>query len=222
MSLTATVNFGRTLNRGEKLTTAKINQVVKGISVTLSGLVATADLVDGAVTPVKVTPGAYWYAAATLAGTTYSATYTPAVTALVDGLELACKVDLTNPGTGACSFSPNGLAAKPLKKFGGTADPIPNDIRANAILQLRYNTTVFAGGCWEILSTLGNAPSFPNFLKASAYKGGLAGLVPAPPAGSQGKYLRADGTWTDITPQIAAYVTANVPGNRLLESLFNS
>ena len=42
---------------------------------------------------------------------------------------------------------------------------------------------------------------YSNMVSASASSAGKSGLVPAPAAGDQNKYLRGDGTWTFPTAQ---------------------
>lgn len=49
--------------------------------------------------------------------------------------------------------------------------------------------------------------TYTNMEAASASAAGKAGLVPAPAAGAQGKYLRGDGTWQ--TPPNTTYAKAN-------------
>lgn len=149
MAITLTYSTGRLLGRNEKLTSAKINAIVKGITISLSGAVSTADLADGAVTAAKATPGAYWYAAATLSGAAYSATYTPAVTGYTDGLELAFKVGSANAGSDTLDA---GAGAKPLRANGVALAAA--DIASGTIVIVRYNSTLVGGGCWEILSAL--------------------------------------------------------------------
>lgn len=43
--------------------------------------------------------------------------------------------------------------------------------------------------------------TYSNMVAASAYFAGKAGLVPAPAAGDQEKYLRGDGTWASPAAQ---------------------
>lgn len=49
--------------------------------------------------------------------------------------------------------------------------------------------------------------TYSNMVAATASAAGKAGLVPAPAAGAQGKYLRGDGTWQ--TPPNTTYAKAN-------------
>lgn len=67
-----------------------------------------------------------------------TATYSPAVTALVDGMELRFRATGANTST-TPTFSPNGISAATIVKDGGTS-LIASDIRANlAEYTLRYN-----------------------------------------------------------------------------------
>lgn len=52
--------------------------------------------------------------------TAYTATYSPTITALTDGMELSLKIPVTNSTT-TPTFSPNGLTARTIVKTGGTA-----------------------------------------------------------------------------------------------------
>lgn len=55
------------------------------------------------------------------------------------------------------------------------------------------------------------APSPANMKGATASAAGTAGLVPAPAAGAQAKYLRGDGTWqTPPTPENNVSLSTNV------------
>lgn len=56
--------------------------------------------------------------------------------------------------------------------------------------------------------------TYTNMEAATASVAGKAGLVPAPAAGAQGKYLRGDGTWQ--TPPNTTYAVANESTNGLM------
>lgn len=49
-----------------------------------------------------------------------------------------------------------------------------------------------------------NNTTYSNMTAATASAAGKAGLVPAPAAGAQAKYLRGDGTWAEIPATEAA------------------
>ena len=46
--------------------------------------------------------------------------------------------------------------------------------------------------------------SYNPFSGASASAAGAVGLVPSPKKGQQNRYLKGDGTWADVLPQVAA------------------
>ena len=45
--------------------------------------------------------------------------------------------------------------------------------------------------------------SYSPFSGASASAAGAVGLVPSPKKGQQNRYLKGDGTWADVLPQVA-------------------
>lgn len=55
--------------------------------------------------------------------------------------------------------------------------------------------------------------SLDAFTGASAEAAGKAGLVPAPEIGAQGKYLRGDGSWADLTSDVLPQVIASIVGD---------
>lgn len=84
------------------------------------------------------------YAVATGAVNTYEADYTPNITALVDGLFLRFKANIAN--TGACTFNPDGLGAKPIVMPGGAALPA-GAISAGGEVWVQYDDDI-GGGSW--------------------------------------------------------------------------
>lgn len=107
--------------------------------------------------------------------------YDPPITSaqLVDGLALSFRATAANLTT-APTFSPNGLTAHPITKFGGQALAIGDIAGTNAEIELRYN---LANTRWELL----NPPAVPV--------GGIVpyfgGTVPAGFALPQGQNLSA-------------------------------
>ncbi len=81
------------------------------------------------------------YAASTTGNDTYVATFSPAVVALVNGLELFVKVDTAN--TGAATLNPNSLGATSILRVDGSA-LADGDIPANGVAHLIYNSTTTA------------------------------------------------------------------------------
>lgn len=170
MALSFQFFFGRLLNKSERVTNAKINAIVKGISASLSGSVGNADLAAASVDPTKVQQGAYWYAPATWSGGSgvYTGTWTPAVAGYVDGLVLTFKANAANDsggGTGPASLDA-GPGAKPIRKWNGKALE-PGDIEAGQMVSVRYNSTLVGGGCWEVVGVPGQ-PLRDNYRFAGA------------------------------------------------------
>lgn len=93
-----------------------------------------------------------------------TATYSPAITAVVDGMILAVRAAGANTST-TPSFSPNSLPARTIVKQGGQALAVGDIRAANHDLLLRYRAT---GTVWELLNpTLPAAPS--GAITSSAY-----------------------------------------------------
>lgn len=59
-----------------------------------------------------------------------------------------------------------------------------------------------AGGIPDYVAN--HAPTYGPFSGASASAAGAMGLVPSPKKGQQNRYLKGDGTWADVLPQVAA------------------
>ncbi|MGL6246201.1 hypothetical protein [Pseudomonas sp.] len=92
------------------------------------------------------------YAAAGGTANAITATYSPAITTLSDSTVLLVKASLLN--TGATTFSPNGLAAKPVVTIAHA--PLQGgEIVANGELCLQYNTSV-SGGSWVLIYSSGS------------------------------------------------------------------
>lgn len=200
MALVVNLSVGRLLAHNEKLTTAKINAVVKSIVIDISGSVGNADILAGAITPDKLTMGAYAFGEATFDGSaTYTGAWSPAITTYTDGLWLAVKCDTINPG--AVSLDAGG-GAKPILKHGGRGQLDAGDIVTGGIITVRFNTTLVGGGCWELMSLPGRPVETRPMVGASGFLAGLGGLTPDPKAGQQTYYLRADGTWVDVVAQL--------------------
>lgn len=208
MSQVVTVSVGRLFSRDERVNTAKLNAMVKSIVINVTGSTGTSDLDNGAVTPAKVSPGAFWYANAVRSGAAYTAAYAPiAVTSYPDGLTLAFKADAANIASPTFDA---GNGAKPLYQYGGRTRVEAGDILAGTIVEVRYNTTLVVGGCWEVTSLIGPRPFRSSFQGATAYAGGTLGLVPGPAVGQQNLYLKADGNWADAVADAAAALNALV------------
>lgn len=91
--------------------------------------------------------GQNWVVAAGTADV-LTATYTPAVATLYDGLMLNFRAAAANATT-TPTFAPNGLTAHTITKSGGSALSVGNIAGALAEYQLRYN---LANTRWELLN----------------------------------------------------------------------
>lgn len=92
-----------------------------------------------------------------------AANYSPAVTALTDGMVLKFKALSVN--TGAATFNPNALGAKPI--VGGAHNALQGgEITANGDVWLQYNASL-GGGSWVLIASTGGGVQFA----AGAYGG---------------------------------------------------
>ncbi|WP_236170136.1 gp53-like domain-containing protein [Pseudomonas parasichuanensis] len=83
----------------------------------------------------------------------HTATLSPPVTALNDGMVIKYKASIAN--TGACTFNPNGLGAKDI--VGGAHAPLQGgEIISGGDVWLQYNTSI-GGGSWVLVSSTGGA-----------------------------------------------------------------
>lgn len=82
-----------------------------------------------------------------------TATYSPAVTTLTDGMELDFRASGSNTTT-TPTFSPNGLTARTITKRGGSALAVGDIPAALAECILRYN---LANTRWELLNPVGTS-----------------------------------------------------------------
>lgn len=102
------------------------------------------------------------------------------------------------------------------------------DANGNTVIQMPITRVENVEGAVKTVNGAGpNANgnvSVPNMSAATADAEGSAGLVPAPAAGSQGKYLRGDGTWqtppdTKVTVDSALSATSTNPvQNKVVKS----
>lgn len=83
------------------------------------------------------------------AANAYTATYTPAVTSLTDNLTLDTTAIAAN--TGASTFSPNGVTAKPIVGLGHAA-LVGGEFAVNSRISLKYSLTLDA---WILISASG-------------------------------------------------------------------
>lgn len=80
------------------------------------------------------------YGATTGTANTYFVTLNPAPTAILEGMGLSIKINVTN--TGASTIKVNDLGARTIKKADGN-DVKAGDLKAGSIYSLRYSGAVF-------------------------------------------------------------------------------
>lgn len=124
-----------------------------------------------------------------------TATYSPAITALVDG-QLCCVRATAANATTTPTFAPNGLTARTIVKVGGTA-VAAGDIKADGHeLLLRYD---LANTRWELLNPASASLSANTFTGIQRWaKGADVASANALTLGTDGNYFDITGT-TAIT-----------------------
>ncbi len=126
---------------------------------------------------------------------------------------------------GNASF--DGTADITLEQMGaatsGHTHPAQTDITGNAGTANKLKTArkignaSFDGSANITLEQIGASSSghtHSNMKAATASAAGAAGLVPAPAAGAQGKYLRGDGTWQTPPDTNTVYTHPTTAGNK--------
>jgi hypothetical protein len=83
----------------------------------------------------------------------YAATFSPPITALTDGIFV--RVKAINQNTGASTFSPNGLAVKPIVGAASLALQ-GGEINSNGEVWLQYNPAI-GSGSWVIVASAGGS-----------------------------------------------------------------
>lgn len=146
-SLTITRSWNFPAGRPVTLAALRLGALPSG---SISGSIGTGDISNGAITPAKTSPGAYFYGP--LVGSNdYTLTLNPALTGLADGVEVLAKVATTNTNIpNPPTLNVQGLGAKNIYHRSGLV-PKPGDLVANDIIRFRYNTSRNSGaGGWDI------------------------------------------------------------------------
>ena len=77
----------------------------------------------------------------------------------------------------------------------------------------------------EVVDVVNNA-DLEEFVGASESQAGKKGIVPAPEAGSEDRYLNADGTWKEVKQNLTVYTSLEqigiTPGEETFESIHNA
>ncbi len=159
------------------------------------GLAKLWELIKGRDDNIKL-----WFAESSTAGSTASKTATLANYTLVSD-RIVC-VKFANDNTAASpTLNINSTGDIPLYYLGSAV--AADVIKANVMYVMRYNGTQY--------DLIGIAP--PSVMDgATSQAAGAAGLVPAPAAGDDVKYLKGDATWgtpTDTQNTAGATDTSN-------------
>lgn len=96
----------------------------------------------------QVQDGVIYFVAAGGTSDAITAGYSPVLTVLVDGQLCYARATAANT-TATPTFSPNGLTARTITKWGGQALLVGDIPGANAIIELRYD---LANTRWELLN----------------------------------------------------------------------
>ena len=155
----------------------------------ITGNAATADKLKTA----RVINGMYFdgnadrtnYAVCGTAGATAEKTVTCAGFTPSLGAEIVVYFQNANTAENP-TLNVSGTGAKPIY-YHGKAIPA-SYLKANGVYTFRYN-----GAVYYLVGDIDT--TYSNMVGATASAAGKAGLVPAPAAGAQAKYLRGDGTW---------------------------
>lgn len=107
--------------------------------------------------------------------------------ALITGAEITVKFTVTNTAANP-TLNVNNTGAKAIYYRGAAISA--GYLAANRTYTFRYNGTQY-----ELVGDIDTNTTYSDMKAATASAAGTHGLVPAPAAGAQGKYLRGDGTW---------------------------
>ncbi len=106
---------------------------------------------------------------------------------LVVGAEITVWFTAANTAANP-TLNVNNTGAKSIYYRGGNVPA--GYLKANGVYTFRYN-----GAVYYLVGDIDTNTTYANMTAATASAAGKAGLVPAPAAGAQAKYLRGDGTW---------------------------
>lgn len=152
MALNVTVTFGTLTNPFDF---QAIVAFVRSTTVSISGSISGADIASNTINTTHITPGAYFYAAGALAGSSYAVTLSPALAGLANGVVVRFKASAESPA-GGCTLNVNSLGAKNLYR-NGVLVLGKGSIRADQLVECIYNTSLnAAAGGWEITSQHGH------------------------------------------------------------------
>lgn len=116
---------------------------------------------------------------------------------LAAGAEITVKFTVTNTAASP-TLNVNGTGAKPIYYRGKAITA--GYLAANRTYDFRYSGTQY-----ELVGDIDTNTTYANVKAATAAGAGKAGLVPAPAAGGQGKYLTGAATWEDVDEHAATF-----------------
>lgn len=153
--------------KGQIWTNPALRKAFGGLTISASGTIATGDISAGAITPALVSPGAYFYSTSTYGAKTYVVSLTPILTGLANGVRVAFKA-AADSEDGPINLTVNSLGPRKILRAGGIG-LVAGDIRANAVVEVTYNTSLDGGvGAWEITSLVGNPEVFQGTSQGSS------------------------------------------------------
>ena len=130
-------------------------------------------------------------------------------------------------------LSTNDYTAADKRKLDGIADGAnkyvhpTNTARTSGLYNITVDTYGHVTAATKVtkadivaLGIPGSAATYGTFGAASASSAGTTGLVPAPAAGDQGKYLRGDGTWGVVTASKQISFATSQPTNQSVDDLW--
>jgi len=232
VAVTAVTGDVLTIVRGQQGTTGQVWSAGD-----TAFLPVTKGAAEGWLQPVDVQDGHLVYADASGTTTAYTATYSPAIATLVDGMEL--NVDITSVGTNTTitpTFSPNGLTAHTITRQNSVALAV-GDMPNQCIFRYQSSTTSWIllnplkdGGLVgvQVFSTVGTATYTPtagtSYIIVEVVGGGAAGgscaaaaggTVSAGGGGGAGAYAKVKITsaFSGVTVTVGAAGTPSAAGN---------
>lgn len=110
---------------------------------------------------------------------------------LIAGAAITVRFTVTNTADNP-TLNVNSTGAKAIYYRGAAISA--GYLAANRTYTLRYNGTQY-----ELVGDINTNTTYSNMTAATALAAGKSGLVPAPAAGAQSKFLRGDGTWQTPT-----------------------
>jgi len=122
--------------------------------------------------------------------------------ALITGAEITVKFTVTNTAANP-TLNVNGTGAKPIYYRGAAISA--GYLAANRTYAFRYNGTQ-----WEMVGDINTNTTYSAMTGATASAAGKVGLVPAPMAGTQNKYLTGGGSYQNVDDHTAVFTSSDV------------